>query len=115
MQAQQEIRNVLVSEAVADYLVAVVSATRSDPSVRMGASPRASRALFRAAKAWAAMQGRNFVTPDDIQTLAIPVLAHRLLLTNEARISGITANTVIESIISTLPVPPCVGKEFYEQ
>lgn len=115
IQAQQEIRNVLVSEAVADYLVAVVSATRSDPSVRMGASPRASRALFRAAKAWAAMQGRNFVTPDDIQTLAVPVLAHRLLLTNEARISGITADTVIESILSTLPVPPHVGKEFYEQ
>lgn len=114
VQAQLEIRNVMVSDAVTDYLVAVVSETRTDPAVRMGASPRASRALYRAAKAWAAMQGRSFVTPDDVQALAVPVLAHRLMLTNEARISGITAENVITSILSGLPVPPSAGKEFYE-
>lgn len=114
VQAQLEIRNIMVSDTVTDYLVAVVSETRTDPAVRMGASPRASRALFRAVKAWAAMQGRDFVTPDDIQSLAVPVLAHRLMLTNEARISGITAENVITSILSKVPVPPAIGKEFYE-
>ena len=113
-QAREEIAGVTVAKSVADYLVAVVTATRTDPMVRMGASPRASRALFRAAKAWAAMEGRDFVTPDDIQTLAKPVLAHRLLVTNEARISGITAEQIIASILASVPVPPGVGEEFHE-
>lgn len=113
-QAREAIADVTVAKSVAEYLVAVVTATRTDPMVRMGASPRASRALFRAAKAWAAMEGRSFVTPDDIQTLAKPVLAHRLLVTNEARISGITAEQVIASILEAVPVPPAVGEEFHE-
>ena len=114
-QAREVIANVTVAKSVAEYLVAIVTATRTDPMVRMGASPRASRALFRAAKAWAAMEGRDFVTPDDIQTLAQPVLAHRLLVTNEARISGITAEQVIASILAAVPVPPAAGEEFYEK
>jgi len=113
-QAREAIADVTVAKSVAEYLVAVVTATRTDPMVRMGASPRASRALFRAAKAWAAMEGRSFVIPDDIQTLAKPVLAHRLLVTNEARISGITAEQVIASILEAVPVPPAVGEEFHE-
>ena len=60
------------------------------------------------------MEGRSFVTPDDIQTLAKPVLAHRLLVTNEARISGITAEQIIASVLAAVPVPPAVGDEFYE-
>ena len=112
--AQAEIANVTVAQSVAEYLVAVVTATRTDPMVRMGASPRASRSLFRAAKAWAAMQGRSFVIPDDIQELAKPVLAHRLMLTNEARISGTTAEAVIDAILAAVPVPPTQGKEFSE-
>ena len=112
--AQQEIASVTVAKTVADYLVAIVTATRTDPMVRMGASPRASRALFRAAKAWAAMEGRSFVTPDDIQTLAKPVLAHRLMLTNEARISGTTAEQIIDAIVASVPVPPAAGDEFHE-
>ena len=112
--ARREIADVRVSTPVADYLVAVVTATRTDPMVRMGASPRASRALFRAAKAWAAMEGRSFVTPDDIQTLAKPVLAHRLMLTNEARISGTTAEQIIDAILASVPVPPVAGDEFHE-
>ena len=114
-QAREVIANVTVAKSVAEYLVAIVTATRTDPMVRMGASPRASRALFRAAKAWAAMEGRDFVTPDDVQTLAKPVLAHRLLVTNEARISGITAEQIIASILAAVPVPPAAGEEFYEK
>ena len=100
-------------ELVAGYLVSLVGATRSHPMVRMGASPRASRALFRAARAWAAMAGRSFVTPDDIQALIHPVLAHRLLLTNEARLSGVTADGVLDQIAAQLPVPPAAGDEFH--
>ena len=111
---QQEIASVQISQSVADYLVSLVSETRTHPMVRMGASPRASRALFRAAKAWAAMSGRDFVTPDDIQTLAQPVLAHRLLLSNEARISGTTASDIIAGIVTRVPVQPFVGEEFHE-
>lgn len=114
LSAQQMIASVQVSEMVADYLIALVSATREHTMVRMGASPRASRALFRAAKALAAMSGRNFVTPDDIQLLAEPVLAHRLLLSNEARISGTTAADIIAGIVSRLPAPPFAGEEFHE-
>ena len=112
--AQQEIASVQISQSVADYLVSLVSEPRTHPMVRMGASPRASRALFRAAKAWAAMSGRDFVTPDDIQTLAQPVLAHRLLLSNEARISGTTASDIIAGIVTRVPVPPFAGEEFHE-
>ena len=112
--AQQEIASVQISQSVADYLVSLVSETRTHPMVRMGASPRASRALFRTVKAWAAMSGRDFVTPDDIQTLAQPVLAHRLLLSNEARISGTTASDIIAGIVTRVPVPPFAGEEFHE-
>ena len=60
------------------------------------------------------MEGRSFVTPDDIQTLAKPVLAHRLMLTNEARISGTTAEQIIDAIVASVPVPPAAGDEFHE-
>ena len=68
---------------------------------------------LRAARAWAAMAGRSFVTPDDIQALIHPVLAHRLLLTNEARLSGVTADGVLDQIAAQLPVPPAAGDEFH--
>lgn len=111
--AQQAIADVKMSEAVADYLVAVVGATRSHAQVRMGASPRATRALFRAAKTWAAMAGRDFVTPDDIQALAEPVLAHRLLLTNQARFTGLAAADVVREILTQVPVPPTREDAFH--
>lgn len=111
--AQDSLSQIRVSPEVAGYLVSLVGATRSHPMVRMGASPRAARALFRAARAWAAMAGRSFVTPDDIQALIHPVLAHRLLLTNEARLSGVTADGVLDQIAAQLPVPPAAGDEFH--
>ena len=114
VQARAEIANIHVSQTVADYLVALVTATRTHPMVQMGASPRASRALFKASKAWAAMEGRSFVTPDDVQTLAMPVLAHRLMLNHEARLSGTTAEAIITGLLSSLPAPPVSGEELHE-
>ena len=110
--AQQEIRMVRMAKPVAGYLVDLVRKTRENPLIRLGASPRASRALYKAAKASSAMQGRDFVTPDDVQELAVPVLAHRLLLSAEARLSQKTAEDLICEIVSALPVPPAAEDVF---
>ena len=106
---QKEALEVQVSPNVTAYMVSITQATRSHPQLKLGASPRGSRALYRASKAWAAMAGRDFVTPDDVQTLVEPVLAHRLLPTNEARVAGATAGSVLQEILTAVPVPP--GRE----
>lgn len=103
---REEIASVKVSEDVAEYIVALVGATRGFHGVAMGASPRASRALYRASKAWAAMDGRNFVTPDDVKYLARFVLPHRLALTSEARLSGLTPEIVLNRVLEETAVPP---------
>jgi MoxR-like ATPase len=87
------------------YVVQVTRATRTDPDVRLGASPRATLALYRACQAWAAMHGRDFVTPDDVKTLARPVLAHRLIASLEARLRGRDADAIVDAILDKLPVP----------
>jgi MoxR-like ATPase len=103
--ATQEAGRVRVHEDVRHYLVQLTRATRTNPDVRLGASPRATLALYRAAQAWAAMQGRDFVQPDDIKYLAGPVLAHRLMATIEARLRGRDAAAIVDGILDTLPVP----------
>ena len=103
---QEQIRAVTVSDSVLDYLVSLVSATRDHPLIRMGAGPRGSRALFRGSKTLAAMAGRDFITPDDVQQLAVPVLAHRLVLSNEARLAGEDAESLLTKLLQTVPVPP---------
>ena len=110
--AQQEIRDISMSDAVAQYIIDIVLKTRINPLVKMGASPRASRGLYKASKAWAAMSDRSFVTPDDVQELAIPCLAHRILLTGEARLARKSAEAVIEDILQSVPVPPAKGDIF---
>lgn len=94
-----------VADLAKEYIVRLVAATRELPEVRLGASPRASVALLRAARARAALRGQNFVTPDDIQTLAGPVLAHRLILTPEAELQGRTAADVVAELVRTTAVP----------
>ena len=106
VQMQQQIESVQVSGPVSEYIVSLVQSTRSHPLVLMGAGPRGSRSLYKASKACAAIRGRSFVTPDDVQSLAIPVLAHRLLLGNEARLSGETGESVLRAILQAVPVPP---------
>ena len=96
---------VRVHDDVRRYLVEVARATRADADVRLGASPRATLALHRAAQARAAVQGREFVTPDDVKALAKPVLAHRLIASLEARLRGRDASAIIDSILDKVPVP----------
>src|SRR5262249_29858149 len=96
---------VRVHPDVRRYVVLVSRATRTDPDVRLGASPRATLALNRAGQAWAAMHGRDYVTPDDVKSLARPVLAHRLIAGLEARLRGRDPERIIDSILDKVPVP----------
>lgn len=103
---QKAVDQVTVSEEVRRYIVALVEATRRHPGLRLGASPRGSLCLYRGAKAWAAMAGRDYVLPDDVKALVKPVLAHRLVLTGEARFAGAEAGSILEEILAATPVPP---------
>jgi MoxR-like ATPase len=99
------VRQVHVSVGVKQYVVDLATATRQSPELRLGASPRATLHLVRAARAWAALQDRDYVLPDDVQQLAVPVLAHRLLTTAEAQIGRRRASEVVGELVATLPVP----------
>ena len=114
VQAQAEIKKVHVSDAVADYIVALAGLTRSHPQLKMGASPRATRGLYRAAKVWAAMEGRDFVTPDDVKALAHPVLEHRLVLESGARFSGATAAGVLDGVLEQAQAAPSLETVAHE-
>jgi MoxR-like ATPase len=102
-------REVWVSEGVRQYVVSLAEATRSTPDLRLGASPRATLHLLRAARAYAALAGRDHVLPDDVQALAVPVLAHRLLLTSEALMARRSAADVVTAVVRRTPVPPPAG------
>jgi MoxR-like ATPase len=104
------VRNVHVSEAVQQYAVDLVTATRNAPDLRLGASPRATLHLIRTARAVSALAGREYVLPDDLQSLAVPVLAHRVLLTPEAQIARRSPEQVITTLVSRLPVPTTRGR-----
>ncbi|MCL2616101.1 MAG: MoxR family ATPase [Defluviitaleaceae bacterium] len=108
--AQLVIRDVHISDNVLEYMVSIVEATRNSDHLRLPVSPRGSRALFRAGKAWAAMAGRGFVTPDDIKALAPHILPHRVTLSTEARINGKTAQSVVADILETIPAPASKGE-----
>jgi MoxR-like ATPase len=101
--------SVHVAPAMDSYVVRVVAATRGLPEVRLGASPRGSLALLRAARVRAAAQGRDFVTPEDVKALAVPVLAHRVLLTAEAQVKALTPEAIVQRVLESMPVPQDLG------
>jgi MoxR-like ATPase len=102
---RQGVRHVRVSDEVKRYAVDLVRATRTAPSVQLGASPRASLALVGAAQALALFDGQPFVSPEHVQELAVAVIAHRLALDPQARFSGATAVSVVEEVVKTIAVP----------
>ena len=104
-QAKQEIKSVTVEDGLFNYIVSVVETTRRMSAVQYGASPRGSVALLLAAKTYAAMNGRDFVIPDDVRYLAAPVLRHRIILKPEAEIDGVTTDSVIETILGQVKAP----------
>ncbi|MBL9111843.1 MAG: MoxR family ATPase [Myxococcales bacterium] len=102
---QERARDVRFDDRVLDYLVTLVQKTRSHPDVELGVSPRGALGLFRASQAKALVDGRSFVAPDDVAALAVPVLAHRLVLGPEAKYAGRRGDAVVRSIVRDEPVP----------
>lgn len=98
-------KRIRISLPVREYIAEIVGATRKNRALRFGSSPRGSLGLMRAAQALAALRGREFVLPDDIKSLALPVLAHRLILTDEERLRGGTPEHLLEVILGQIPVP----------
>jgi MoxR-like ATPase len=94
-----------VSPEVAGYIVDIARATRHSPSLSLGVSPRGATALLRTSRAWAWLQGRSFVTPDDVKALAGATLAHRLGLRPEAEMEGVAAGQVLQTAVDSVPVP----------
>ncbi|MBV8151110.1 MAG: MoxR family ATPase, partial [Candidatus Eremiobacteraeota bacterium] len=105
MEAQRSIRGVHLSAGVRDYTYRIAAATRVQARLTLGASPRAGIALLLSAQATAAIEGRNFATPDDVKAAAPLVLPHRLIVAPDAEIEGITAADVVTDILAHVPVP----------
>jgi len=103
--AQRAIRSVYVDDLVKSYIVDLVTTTRDHPDVYLGASPRGSLALYNGSRAWAAINGRDYVLPDDIKYLAESTLAHRLIVSPSARIKNVTPRQIIEDALQHTAVP----------
>jgi MoxR-like ATPase len=105
LRLRQKVTEVRISDEIKRYIVAIVRETRSAAGVQLGASPRASLSLMKTAQAIALLDGREFVTPEDVQELAVPVIAHRMVLEPQARFSGVHTTTIVEDIIKQIPSP----------
>lgn len=105
LQARQAVKAVKVSEAIIDYLLALVRASRQYPDLALGASPRAAGAWLQTSQAVAWLAGRDFVTPDDVKVVASPLLRHRLILKPEAMLDGLQIDAVIAAVVNQVPVP----------
>ncbi len=105
MAAQKAVRRIYVDETIKEYIVTLAQATRAHPDVYLGASPRGSLALFQTSRALAALRQRDYVLPDDIKALAVPTLAHRVIISPSARIKNISSETILHEILETIPIP----------
>ena len=102
---QELVTRVRLDDIVRNYIVAIIRATRQNDGLALGASPRAGLALYKTAQAWAAVSGRDFVTPDDVKSLAPSVLAHRMVLSPTSRLRGRITDELVDEVLSSLPVP----------
>jgi MoxR-like ATPase len=102
---QRQIREVRVDQEIREYIVSLVTATRQHQHVYLGSSPRGSLALFRGSQAYAALKGRDYVTPDDVKALVRPALSHRLIIAPAARVRGVTPTAVLDEVLGLVPVP----------
>ena len=101
---QAGVREIYVDSAISDYIVRLVNSTRTHPDVYLGASPRGSLALYRAGQAYAALSGRDYVIPDDVKALAVPALAHRLIVKTAATVRDIDAVLIVRELLESVPV-----------
>jgi MoxR-like ATPase len=105
VEAQEAVKKIHLDASLKEYIVALVSATRSHAEVYLGASPRGSLALFKTAQALAAIEGRDYVIPDDVKALAEATLAHRIIVSPTARLKNVSTRAVVEEIMQAVPVP----------
>jgi MoxR-like ATPase len=105
LQLQEAIKDVYIDDLIEEYIVALVAATRNHEDIYLGASTRGTLALYRTAQARAAIQGRDFVIPDDVKELALPVLGHRLIINPAARMRNVSARGIVHEILNSVPVP----------
>jgi MoxR-like ATPase len=110
---RSEISGVTVADDVRDYIVSLVQKTRAHAQIKIGASPRASRSLYQGVKTWAAMQGRSFATPEDVQAIFLPVMNHRITLTGDARLKKLTPEAILSEIMNQTDVPPSKKELFH--
>ncbi len=103
--ARQQLGQVHVEPTVLEYIVALCRATRSSPSVELGVSPRGAAALLHASKAWAWLSGKTFVSPDEVKAVARPTLRHRMIIRPELQLDGVTADGLLDGILTTVPAP----------
>ncbi len=105
LRVQQAVREVFVDDLIRRYIVDLANATRNHPEVYVGASPRASLSLMRAAQALALMRGRDFVQPDDVKSLAMPVMSHRIIVLPSARVKDVSGVSIVDELTTNVPVP----------
>jgi MoxR-like ATPase len=105
LSAQEQIKSVYVDDLVKEYIVELVDASRKHPDVYLGASPRGSLAMFRTSQARAVLEGRDYVTPDDIKFLAQATLAHRMIISPAARIKNVDSRSIVDELLRSVPVP----------
>ncbi len=110
VQLQRAVRDIHIDSSLRQYILEIVTATRSHTAIALGASPRGSLALLYASQALAAVTGRDYVTPDDIKAMAVPVLAHRMIVRPEQRIKGVTAQSILTELLQRTPVPVGVAR-----
>jgi MoxR-like ATPase len=108
---QAAVKEVYVDQAVAEYIVRLVNATREHPDVYLGASPRGSLNLYRSAQAFAALAGRDYVIPDDIKELAVAILGHRLIVKSQASLREVDPDQIVREILATVPVADAAAVE----
>jgi MoxR-like ATPase len=108
---QTAIKEVYVDQAVAEYIVRLVNATREHPDVYLGASPRGSLNLYRSAQAFAALAGRDYVIPDDVKQLAVAILGHRLIVKSQASLREVDPDQIVREILATVPVADAAAVE----
>jgi MoxR-like ATPase len=105
IELQNKVKEIRVDECLKSYIIDIIEATRKSPEAVLGVSPRGSLNLYRASKAWAYIKGREYVIPDDIQEMAVPVLAHRIIMNSGAKIKNISAAEVVDRAIMAVKVP----------
>lgn len=105
LEAQEAVKSVYVDRLISEYIVNITSATREHPDVYLGASPRGSLGIYRVAQARAAISGRDYVIPDDVKSVVLPVLSHRIILNPSARMREVTTESVISNVLESVTVP----------